>query len=147
MLFATVDLRWKSFSIKSCGRWSDIREVKFPEKVSNSIEFRKILTMSVFEFFVNLVGWRMQGAKISDISVFISAFKRCILKSPISIHVFSSFCIFVSSGVKYSLINTYGLYLHIKLWIWFDYDYVLWIIIMKLIMYHNAIKTKGYTLN
>ena len=56
MLFITVDLQQKSFSIKSCGKWSDIREVKFPEKVSNSIKFRKILSTGVFEFFVNLVG-------------------------------------------------------------------------------------------
>ena len=28
----------------------------FPEKVSSSIEFRKILSVSVFEIFVNLVG-------------------------------------------------------------------------------------------
>ena len=51
MLLVTMDLRWKSFSIKSCGRWSDIIEVKFPEKVSNSIEFRKILSISVLELF------------------------------------------------------------------------------------------------
>ena len=44
---------------------------------------RKIFSMSVFEFFVNLVGWRMQGAKKlddilsqnSDILIFVSAFK------------------------------------------------------------------------
>ena len=44
---------------------------------------RKIFSMSVFEFFVNLVGWRVQGAKNlddilsqnSDILIFVSAFK------------------------------------------------------------------------
>ena len=44
---------------------------------------RKIFSMSVFEFFVNLVGWRVQGAKKlddilsqnSDILIFVSAFK------------------------------------------------------------------------
>ena len=32
-------------------------------------------------------------------------FKRFILKSPVNIHVFSSFCIFVSSGIKYWLLK------------------------------------------
>ena len=44
--------------MKICGRWSDICEVKLPEKVLKSIEFEKI-SMRVLEFSVNFVDCKM----------------------------------------------------------------------------------------
>ena len=107
-LFGTFEKMRGAMRNGKCYKWSEIAPVKFLDTISWEILLEKILSMSISEWEVILVGWRIWDKNIlndresrnSFVALFCSYFNKSTLKSQRRKIVFCSFANFSNTGFK-----------------------------------------------